>query len=166
MRINLPEVRFWIKLFHTRCPKKKWDLLLLLQVVNPTFFGTPCILQKKKFSEIQDCFDENTFFLNETVYGGTVSNWDIFHDMSKWMIDNSNVNLGQCHTYTHLTPLKTKKISDGIRILLNPNATSYLILLHDPNFYLVYGLPSVFFPSIFKRYYKVERWKGLEVGIR
>ena len=27
---------------YTRCPKKKWDLLLLLQVVNPTFFGTPC----------------------------------------------------------------------------------------------------------------------------
>ena len=22
--------------------QKKWDLLLLLQVVNPTFFGTPC----------------------------------------------------------------------------------------------------------------------------
>ena len=122
------------------------------------------ILLKKKFSEIQDCFDENTFFLNETVYGGTVSNLNIFHDMSKWMIDNSNVNLGRCHTYTHPTPLKTKKISDGIRFLLNPNATSYLILLHDPNFYLVYGLPSMFFPSIFKRYYKVTSQKGLEVG--
>ena len=31
----------------TRCPKKKWELLLLLQVVTPSFFGTPCT---KKFS--------------------------------------------------------------------------------------------------------------------
>ena len=32
----------------TRCPKKKWELLVLLQVVTPTFFGTPCIFSPTK----------------------------------------------------------------------------------------------------------------------
>merc|ERR1712029_1306570 len=27
---------------NTGCPHKKWDLLLVIVAVNPTFFGTPC----------------------------------------------------------------------------------------------------------------------------
>ena len=95
--------------------------------------------------------------MNDTVFGGTVANLDIFQDMSNWVVDNSNVNLGQCHTFKHPTRITTKTIRDGIRLLLNPNATSYLLLVHDPNFYFVYGLPGVFFPSIMKRYYKVYK---------
>ena len=26
----------------TGCPKKKWELLLVIVAVTPTFFGTPC----------------------------------------------------------------------------------------------------------------------------
>ena len=30
-------------------PKRKWDLLLLLQVLNPTYWGTPCTIYKLCF---------------------------------------------------------------------------------------------------------------------
>ena len=35
------EVAIFIQSIY-KVSQKKWDLLLLLQVVNPTFFGTPC----------------------------------------------------------------------------------------------------------------------------
>ena len=46
------------KKYHpTRCPKKKCELLLLLQVVIHTFFGTLCIFTFKETVFIEDCFD-------------------------------------------------------------------------------------------------------------
>ena len=42
-RTRLVKVRARSLTISTRCPKKKWDLLLVIVAVNPSFFGTPCI---------------------------------------------------------------------------------------------------------------------------
>ena len=82
--------------------------------------------------------------------------------MSFWMADNTNVYQGQCHIFKYPNPIKAESALTGIKVLLNPTARSYLILLHDPNFFLVIGTPGVFFPRVLKRYYKVT-FKNFEL---
>ena len=43
----------------TRCPKKRWDLLLVIVAVNPTFFGTPCSYLLSDRTDYRDAIASN-----------------------------------------------------------------------------------------------------------
>ena len=107
--------------------------------------------------EIQDCYNEDTFSLNETVFGGRVGKNDIFQNMSNWIVDNTNVMQGQCHTFKYPTPIKAETLETAIKIQLDSNSTSSLVFLYDPNFFVLIGNDGKFFPRVLKRYYKVGK---------
>ena len=110
-----------------------------------------------KLSEIQTCYNENSFSLNETVFSGTVETKDIFQNMSNWIVDNTNVMQGQCHTFKYPTPIKAETLETAIKIKLDSNSTSTLVFLYDPNFFVLIGNDGKFFPRVLKRYYKVGK---------
>ena len=108
-------------------------------------------------SEIKNCYNEDSFSLNETVFGGTVETKDIFQNMSNWIVDNTNVMQGQCHTFKYPTPIKAETLETAIKIKLDSNSTSSLVFLYDPNFFVLIGNDGKFFPRVLKRYYKVGK---------
>ena len=65
-------------------------------------------------------------------------------------LTETNYTIGQIHTYNNPNLLEAVNVKDGKMFLLYPNAT-YLLWVHDPNYFILTGRPLVF-PGIFRKY--------------
>ena len=65
---------------------------------------------------------------------------------SEWLMDRSPK--GQCYTLQYQKPLQT---TDTIIFGLFPEASSYVVVLHDPKFFLKTETPLIF-PRILNEY--------------
>ena len=110
---------------------------------------------KSNTDEVQQCFEENTFTLNETMLGAVYNlenKVDLLHNNSEvtWNTTASNVFYGRCYTFLYSKPILANQLTDGLAFGLNPNIT-YKVILHDPNFYLIVSNPLVF-PGIWREF--------------
>ena len=51
--------------------------------------------------------------------------------------------MGMCHTFQYPEPLQADTVNDGFGFALDPKKT-YLIILHDPKYYVLGSNPLVF----------------------
>ena len=82
-----------------------------------------------------------------------------FHDMLKlndvlnssyWSEAPGSVFLGRCHTFQFPNKVEAHMITDGLIFGLDPNK-AYVVLLHDPNYFLLASNPLIF-PRIWLDY--------------
>ena len=102
---------------------------------------------------MNDCYDENTFKLNETIFNAFHHMYkqnDVLQNSSNWNVNKGSVFMGQCHTFQYPDPLQADMVTDGLLFAINPNI-SYRVFFHDPKYYLLVSNPMVF-PRIWFEY--------------
>ena len=113
-------------------------------------FGLVKIPKAINVLEFSNCYDDNTYKLNETIveaYHHVEKMNDVLKNTSNWIMNKGNVFLGQCHTFQYPHNLQADAVSDGILFTLH-TSLSYRVLIHDPKYYLLVTQPKIF-PRIY-----------------
>ena len=95
--------------------------------------------------EFLDCFENNTFPLNETIHEAFF-NVGLKRNMlntSYWRKTPGNVFMGMCHTFQFPDLLGADMVQDGFGFSVDPEK-SFTVIVHDPKYYILGSNPLVF----------------------
>ena len=96
------------------------------------------------YTDILNCFEDNTFALNETVSFAEVQNSDVIKNSSFWKAGALFSLAGKFYTFQYPYPLKIDPISNKLLFGVIPNSSITSIILHNPNFIFVNSNPMVY----------------------
>ena len=113
-----------------------------------------------QLSGIEECWDEITYTLNETVFKTNTINTNNRSTNYEEYWKSNKGGWGQCHTFQYGNPLQSDPIS-VLEFGITPKATSYVLFVHDPKFYLI-SLKPLVVPSIILTI-KVKASKGSRI---
>ena len=140
---------------------KKFQRFVILQIIylNSSY--------EESFLDFNDCFNRNTFNLQETIFHAYFGGKDdLLKNETNWIVNKANIHMGQCNTFQNPVLVKTEG-DDNTKFALNPNI-SYDIILHDPKFYALLGNPMLF-PRIWKHFkankVSILQWARAERGL-